>query len=135
MSGGGTQGPRRDRVWGACNMFSLKKKDRSMEGDIGGSPAILSVVGLPESGRLKVQRREGVTTALSDVYGLPEALYTSSAPPGTTVHACFGLRGWLRASCTLSSLTTARINGWSIRASTFCGPAIVRPKAFRGWPS
>ena len=41
----------------------------------------LLVCGLPESGRLRVQRREGVKTTLADVYGAPELLYATPAPP------------------------------------------------------
>ena len=41
----------------------------------------LVVCGLPESGRLRVQRRDGVKTTLADVYGAPELLYATPAPP------------------------------------------------------
>ena len=36
---------------------------------------MLLVVGLPETGRLKVQRRDGVTPSLQDVYAAAEVLY------------------------------------------------------------
>ena len=44
-------------------------------------PCCLLVCGLPESGRLRVQRREGQPTTLRDVYGAPELLYATPPPP------------------------------------------------------
>ena len=37
----------------------------------------LVVCGLPEAGRLRVQRRDGLQTTLRDVYGAPELLYAT----------------------------------------------------------
>ena len=41
----------------------------------------LLVVGLPETGRLRVQRRDGQQTTLRDVYGAPELLHAAPGLP------------------------------------------------------
>lgn len=54
--------------------------------------ASLLVCGLPEAGRLRVQRREGQPTTLRDVYGAPELLHAT--PPSEA-----GLAGALPHLC------------------------------------
>ena len=55
--------------------------DRSMANATQQSPSTLLICGLPESGKLRVQRRDGQPTTLRDVFGGPELLYATPQPP------------------------------------------------------